>query len=179
MAFYHASQTRGLRVLLPSVSTHGKAYVYAIRNRLTALLFGAPKDDFDLLLDEQNGVPVAFEAYPGALQRVYSGKGCSLYEVSEDSFLPDQTGWEPEWVSTRAVPVLREERVEDLYGELLRAASQGDCLLRRYSEEEAYRAFLKEELSERVLQFGLTKERMDADPRFQRYLNRILTEETP
>lgn len=48
------------------------------------ICFGAPKDDFDLLMDEVDGIPVLYECYPGAFQRIYAGKNCSLYEVSEE-----------------------------------------------------------------------------------------------
>ena len=55
---YHASKIRGMRTIEPHISTHGKAYVYAIRNQVTAVCFGAPKDDFDLLMDNQDGKTV-------------------------------------------------------------------------------------------------------------------------
>ena len=52
---YHASKQTGLKLLEPCSSTHGKAYVYAIRDPVTAVCFGAPKDDFDLMMDEADG----------------------------------------------------------------------------------------------------------------------------
>lgn len=66
---YHASQQSGIKELVPQTSTHGKRYVYAINHRLTAILFGAPKDDFDILLDEVDGKPAIFECYPNALRK--------------------------------------------------------------------------------------------------------------
>ena len=112
---YHASQQAGLTRLLPHASTHGTPYVYAINNRLTALFFGAPKDDFDLLLDEEEGRPVVYEYYPNALERVYSGKPCSLYTLGEEGFLAFQTGWEPELVCPEPAAVVREERIGDFW----------------------------------------------------------------
>lgn len=41
---YHISKVSGVKVLKPQVSTHKKAYVYAIENPATGLLFGAPHD---------------------------------------------------------------------------------------------------------------------------------------
>lgn len=171
---FHASTQAGLKELHPQTSTHGKAYVYAINNRLTALLFGAPKDDFDLLMDEQDGKPVIYECYPDALKKVYGGKACSLYAVAEDGFLTGQTGWEPELVCEHAVPVLAEERIADLYEAIAGAIRAGDCILCAYSQSEGYRRFLKEELGERIQAFGITQAQMDADPRFQLYFNDIL-----
>ena len=46
---YHVSATHKIKELKPHISTHGKSYVYAIDNLVAALLFGAKKDDFDLL----------------------------------------------------------------------------------------------------------------------------------
>lgn len=166
---YHASKVSGLRMLIPKESTHGKKYVYAIGNRLTAILFGAPKDDFDLLMDEADRKPVLYECYPHALKRVYEGKACSLYTVEEDGFLPHQTGWEPELVCEREVPVVHEEQIPNIYLEIAAASGRGECVLHTYSEDEAYRNFLRDELRERVRAFRLTKEQMDGDPRFVRY----------
>jgi len=78
---YHVSATPGLTVLTPRVSSHGKAYVYAIDNLVTGLLFGARHDDFDFLLDtDANGTPEIYECYPDAFRKVYQGKTCSVYE---------------------------------------------------------------------------------------------------
>lgn len=171
---YHASKTPGLKTLLPRPSTHGKPYVYAIRGRLTALLFGASKDDFDLLMDEENGRPVVWECWPGALQKIYGGSQCSLYTVAEEGFLAGQTGWEPELVCETPVPVLAEECIPDLYASLLQARDAGECVLHPYSEDAAYQAFLREEIGERVAAFGLTKEQVSADERFVRWFFPLL-----
>lgn len=50
---YHISKIAGLKILKPQVSTHKKAYVYAIENVVTGLLFGAPHDDFDFIISEE------------------------------------------------------------------------------------------------------------------------------
>lgn len=166
---YHASQQAGLIRLLPRASTHGTPYVYAINHRLTALFFGTPKDDFDLLLDEEAGRPVVYECYPNALERVYSGKPCSLYTLGEEGFLAFQTGWEPELVCPEPAAVVREERIGDILEEILRGASRGECTVHRHSEDEAYQEMLREELGSRARDFGLSREQMAGDWRFPRY----------
>lgn len=171
---YHASQTPGLTELIPHRSTHKIPYVYAIRTRVTALCFGAPKDDFDLLMDEEKGIPELWECYPGAFQRVYGGKSCSLYAVSEEDFLEGQTGWEPELVCPHAVTVVREEKIPDLFAALRSAADQGLCTLHEYSEDAEYQAMLREELGSRIRSYGLTQVQLDQDPRFVQFLNQIL-----
>lgn len=162
---YHASRTPGLTVLEPRVSTHGKAYVYAVDSAVTALLFGAPKDDFDLLTDEQNGVPVVWECRPDALRAVYAGRSCSLYTVAEDGFLAGRTGWAPERVCETPVRVAGEERIPDLYEWLAAAQRRGVCVLHRFRADAEYHAFLLEEFRERVAAFGLTERAARADAR--------------
>ncbi len=159
---YHASQQAGLKELIPQASTHGKKYVYAIRSRMTAILFGAPKSDFDLLMDELDGKPVIYECYPDALKRIYGGKFCSLYGLMEEGFLSDQTGWEPELVCEHPVPVLCEERIENIYEEIMISIQKGECIFHPYSEDEAYQQFLRDELSERSKDFGLAESNADA-----------------
>ena len=90
---YHVSHTRGITVLEPRVSSHGKPYVYAIENLVTGLLFGVKKDDFDFLLyTDDKGTPVLCECYPDAFQKKYEGQSCSVYEVKENGFLRGVTG---------------------------------------------------------------------------------------
>ena len=171
---YHASQQSGIKELVPHASTHGKKYVYAINDRLMALLFGAPKDDFDLLIDEVNGKPVIFECYPNALRKIYYEKSCYLYVVNEEGFLSNQTGWKPEMVCEHSVPVVSEEKIENIYNEIIASICTDSCIFHAYSPDEEYQMFLKDELSERVRNFGITGEQMDADPRFALYFNNLL-----
>ena len=171
---YHASKIRGMRTIEPHISTHGKAYVYAIRNQVTAVCFGAPKDDFDLLMDNQDGKTVLYECYPNAVERVYSGSSCSLYTIKEDGFLQGQTGWDEELVSENSVDVLQEQIIPDIYEYLLRATANEECKINLFSEDEEYISMLRDELSERIKIYGLSTKQMDSDWRFQMFLSKIL-----
>ncbi len=171
---YHASQQSGIKELVPQTSTHGKKYVYAINNRLTAILFGAPKDDFDILLDEVDGKPVIFECYPNALRKIYFEKNCYLYVLNEEGFFSNQTGWKPELVCEHSVPVVSEEKIENIYNVIIASIHTGDCIFHEYSTDDEYQAFLKDELSERVRHLGITDEQMDTDPRFELYFNSLV-----
>lgn len=171
---YHASKVSGIKVLIPNISTHGKKYVYAINSRLTAILFGAPKDDFDILMDEKDGKTVIYECYPNALYQVYFGKSCSLYTVSDDGFLSNQTSWESELVCEHEVPVVSEEIIENIYDEILNAIQNDDCVLIKYSDDEEYKSFIKDELSERMIHCGITIDQMQNDRRFILYHNKLL-----
>ncbi len=174
MMLYHASDKAGLNRLMPAISTHGKPYVYAIGSKVMAMLFGAPKDDFDLLIDAEEGKPILFECYPGALKRMYSGKTCSVYQVKADGFLSNVTGWDEEWVNENPVDVEQEEIIGDIYGCILEAAQNGLCQIHEYEDSEAYLRFLRDELQERIEMFGLSEEWMNNDPRFAQYHNRLL-----
>lgn len=173
---YHVSPTPGLRVLRPGVSSHGKAYVYAIDNMTTALLFGAPHDDFDLMLDaEEAGRPEVCECYPDAFRTVYQGRRCSLYEVDEAGFRRGATGWEPELVCGEEVPVLRETAVEDLYALLLEREAQGALLVRRYRDEPDYKRRVAEHIVDRLIRFDALERFEKADPRGRRYYGGIIS----
>lgn len=171
---YHASCVSGLKVLEPHISTHKQPYVYAINSKLTALLFGAPKDDFDLLIDFENGRPIVYECYPNALQTVYSQKSCSVYTVEETGFLKGMTGWDQELVCPSPVPVVCEERVNDIYEEILLALHNNQCVIHFFEESDAFLSFLKDELQERVTAFGITPEYRSRDERFTKYHNKLL-----
>ncbi|MBQ7670413.1 MAG: hypothetical protein IJS45_06815 [Clostridia bacterium] len=173
MKLYHASDISGIRRLEPRASTHGVPYVYAIEDKLTALLFGAPKDDFDILIMTDDGVTEVYECYPGAFEKVYKGKGCSLYEIDGAGFSPGVTSWDAEYVSESAAPVLFEYHIPDIYAELARYEESGELVVHGFSRDAEYLEFIKDELTARIRDFGMTDESMDKDPRFKLYLNEI------
>ena len=171
---YHVSPTAGLRLLQPRLSSHGRPYVYALENPVTALLFGAPKDDFDFLMDQDaGGVPQVWECYPGALERVYQGKSCSIYTLEEEGFQRGITGWEPELVCCAPVPVREEKRIADLYACLTERAKQGELMLHRYQDEPAYKRLISQHIVDRLIRFDALKH-LETDPRFQKYYRPII-----
>ena len=169
---YHVSGTAGIKILEPRVSSHGKAYVYAINNLVTALLFGARHDDFDFLLTEEDGRPVVYECYPGAFEKIYAGKSCSVYEIAEDGFLSGVTSWEPEFVCEEAIEVLRETFVPDLYGHLQEEEKQGNLVLNRYEDTMEYKKLISEHIVDRMIRFDAVP-CLETDERFKRYYKKI------
>ncbi len=169
---YHVSATAGIRTLIPRESSHQAAYVYAIDNPVTGLLFGAKHDDFDFLIDEEAGIPVVYECYPDAFRACFQGKGCTVYTVPEEGFRRGVTGWDPELVCDHPVDVLSETAVPDLYNRLLDEVAAGNLRLYRYRDEPEYRQIIAGHIVDRLIRFDAL-DRQDSDPRFQKYYGPI------
>ncbi len=151
---YHVSKTHGLTVLKPQVSTHKKPYVYAIENVVTGLLFGAPHDDFDFIINEQDGKTVITECYPDAFRLMFQNKACSIYEVDENGFMRGMTSWTPELVSEDEVAVIREIFVENVYARLLDEEAHGNLIVRRYEDTPEYKSIVSEHIVDRLIRFN-------------------------
>lgn len=150
---YHISKITGLKVLKPHVSTHKKAYVYAIENMVTGLLFGAPHDDFDFIISEENGKPAIMECYPNAFHLIFKDKTCSIYEIGEEGSMRGMTSWGSELVSEKEVAVIREISVKDLYLCLLDEELSGNLIIRRYEDTEEYKSLVSEHVVDRLMRF--------------------------
>ena len=173
---YHVSPTPGLKILQPHMSTHKKAYVYAIENRVTGMLFGAAKDDFDFILStDEAGIPDVYECYPNAFTSVYGGKSCSVYQVEEDGFLRGMTSWRAELVCEREVPVVSETVIEDLYERLLEEERQGNLRMHRYECSEEYRKRIASHIVDRLIRFDIDLDKcLERDRRFAAYYKELI-----
>lgn len=141
---------------------------------MTSLLFGAKKDDFDLLMDLRGShIPEVWECYPGAFQTVYQGHGCYLYTVDEEGFLRGKTGWNAELVCGHAVPVLSEAPVPDLYARLLDEEAAGNLTVHRYRRDPDYRRRIASEIVDRLVRFGFLDQE-DVEPRLERHYGRLI-----
>ena len=152
---YHVSETENLSVLVPHVSTHGTPFVYATADICIALLFGAPKDDFDLFIDFADGKAVVCECYENAFKNVYENKKCSVYQVEDTTFIKDATGWPPELVSKEPVPVVNEYKVDNLYHVLMQEVENGNILLSLYDNSIEYRKKISNHIVDRLIRFEI------------------------
>ena len=173
---YHVSPTAGLKVLMPKVSTHGTAYVYAIENMVTGLLFGAKCDDFDFDISTNGqGKPVLLECYPDAFRTVYQGRSSSVYMVDDAGFERGRTSWEPELVCGHEVPVLEEIAIPDLYERLLNEEAHGQLIIRRYEHTDEYRQKIAAHIVDRLIRFGIDLDHAaESDPRFTTHYRGII-----
>ena len=161
-------------MLTPRVSTHGKAYVYAIDNLVTGLLFGARKDDFDFLLStDENGTPHVYECYPDAFSSVYDGKSCSVYELADEGFLRGMTSWSPEVVCEQEVPAQREVFVENLKEALLEEEAKGNLVIHRYQDDAEHKKLISAHIVDRIIRYGML-EQPQLDFRFHKYFGKIV-----
>ena len=171
---YHVSSTSGLKVLIPHVSSHNKAYVYATEDLVTGLLFGARHDDFDFLLNtNEEGIPEVYECYPDAFRTVYQGKCCSVYEIQDAGFLRGMTSWSPELVCESEVTVENEIMIQDLYNRLLQEESNHNLILHRYTDALEHKKRISEHIVDRLIRFDALKY-LETDRRFQKYYRSII-----
>lgn len=168
---YHVSPKAGLKTLKPSVSTHKKAYVYAIDNMVTGMLFGAKHDDFDFIIStDAHGIPAVYECYPDAFKKIYQGRSCSVYAVDEHSFQRGVTSWTPELVSGEEVEVIKEISIDDLYQRLLTEEQRGTLRLFRYEFSDAYRQKIASHIVDRLFRFEIDLPHcIETDARFATY----------
>lgn len=171
---YHVSSTPNIKVLEPRVSTHGTAYVYAIKNQVTGLLFGAKQDDFDFHIStDEDGVPTCYECYPGALESKYKGKSCTVYELPEEGFLRGKTSWTEELVCETEVPVQKEIFIPDLYMRLLEEEKQGNLRIHRYENSTEYKQFISKHIVDRLIRFDALQY-AKTDKRFQTHFKGLV-----
>lgn len=175
---YHVSPNSGLKTIQPHLSTHQKAYVYAIENMVTGLLFGVKMDDFDFIIStDENDVPIIWECYPEAFRKVYQGKACSVYIVDDKGFQRGMTSWDPELVCENEVEVIREIVVEDLYKRLLDEEQNGNLKIFRYEFCDEYRKKIARHITDRFIRFRIDLNRCtERDIRFATYYKNIIQE---
>jgi len=132
---FHGSPTGGLKSIEPHVSSHGKTYVYATKEKALSLLFMAKWNDFILnVAYGDDAVLEITERYPNAFGEVYRNKAGYLYELASDNFAEGLTGFEGEVVSVGAEPVLKETYITNLYDELYQLIASRQIRLRKYPE---------------------------------------------
>ena len=173
---YHVSPKTGLKTIQPPISTHKKAYVYAIENMVTGILFGAKQDDFDFIIStDENDTPIIYECYPNAFKKIYQGKSCSVYAVDDKNFQRGLTSWDSEFVSEKEVEVMNEIVIEDLYQRLLEEEQNGNLKIFRYKFSDEYRKKIASHITDRFFRFEIDLSNcIEQDIRFATYYKDII-----
>ena len=170
---YHTSQTGKIEILIPKVSSHGKAYVYALKNEITSLIFGATHSDFDFIIDEEDEIPVIYECYPNAFKEIFKNKSCYLYELKEDGFKQGITGWDPEYVSENPVKTEKEIFIPDLYEKLIEEVKYGKIKINFYQNNLEYKNMIKDHIQDRLIRFNMI-EKAKENPKLMKYFSDII-----
>ena len=173
---YHVSPNAGLKTLYPHVSSHKKAYVYAVEDLVTGLLFGVKHDDFDFNIStDENGLTTVYECYPDAFKNIYQGKSCSVYVVDDEGFQRGLTSWSAELVCDKEVAVLNEIKVADLYERLIEEESLGNIKICRYEYNDDYRKKISAHVVDRFIRFDIDLHNcLERDIRFSTHYKGIV-----
>lgn len=112
---YHGSSVENLKTIVPHKSTHG-VYVYASYDKEVAIVFAKNcGNDLTYSMGRTNKSEpwTLIERVPGAFEVMFNNSS-SLYTLSSKSFKKINSNFD-EVVSTEEVPVLREEKISNVY----------------------------------------------------------------
>lgn len=130
---YHGSPISGLTYIEPKLSTHGKYWVYATKDKSVALVFLQKWNDY--LLNQSindDGQQELTERLPNIFEEIYKGKSGFIYYLDSTNFLEGKTSFSPEVVSEKREQVMHCEIVEDCYEQLCEMERNNEIILYRY-----------------------------------------------
>ena len=111
---YHCSTIKGITEFRPQASTHGKSWVYATKHLAIAATFLGKWNDFDFALGTyDDNPPHLVERYKEAFKKIYSNSKGSIYKLSSDGFLENQTNFDEEVVNPNHVKVIEEIHINN------------------------------------------------------------------
>ena len=130
--YYHGSTISDLKVLHTNKNaTHGN-YGYATPSKVVATIFASRCGD-DLVVSifgDGNGNYALVERIPNAFDYMYSTSG-SIYTVDSSYYKDLHTGFN-EVLTTEDVPVLGEEKIDNMMDEINRLSEEGSITLYTY-----------------------------------------------
>jgi hypothetical protein len=131
---YHGSPISGLTYIEPKISTHGKNWVYATKDKGVALVFLQKWNDFIFNETINNGRHELTERLPNMFTEIYKGKSGYLYHLDAANFLEGQTSFTPEVVSNQREKVVYCEVITDCYENLCEMEKNNQITLFRYPD---------------------------------------------
>ena len=138
MTLYHGSPQGGIGMLQPSLSQHGKAYVYFSTNPVIAAMYvfnplPAPHAFFPYGFDRE-GRLIYEEYYEGQFEQLYGGREGFLYECDNVPGAFNPTQIPHVLVSAAPVPVSRCIRIPDAAEYFRARAGEGKLRIFLYDE---------------------------------------------
>lgn len=153
---YHGSHIPDLKVIKPHKSTHQQNWVYATSSKAVATIFLSNKhSDLYYYLggnDEDNNL-VLVERKKGMFKDIFNVSG-SIYKLSSKNFLNGITGWSMEVVSNREEQVLEEEKITDVYEELIKFNDEGKIKLYLFPNRPSYIPLDNSDLIPKVIRWS-------------------------
>ena len=123
---YHASETRGLTSLKPSVSTHEEGWVYATKDIVMAALFLSGKGgDLTCAVGRDGDIPYVCERFVGAFNYRDANVSGLIYVLPSETFMENKTQWEEEIVSESEVTPVEEMSIDDVKRFLIEQSNNG------------------------------------------------------
>ncbi len=148
--YYHASQTKGVKVLEPRISNHGVPLIYFSKKRENVLVYLS--NAVEKYCKEtgfqhsgkwtkwgpygftENGIQYIDEYYPSALIDTYKGVSGYIYEAKEIVDSGFETDIRDAETSSASVVVTNCEFIPDAYEAILDAEQRGLLLIKRYED---------------------------------------------
>jgi len=129
---YHSSKIQGLKVLEPRVSSHDKAWVYAMEKPEYCSLFLGDCNDFINQIGFVNDVPEIVERFKDSLLYAYENKSGSIYTLDATNFKKGMTTFSVELVNENPCDVVREDKIQNSLENILKLESEGKLIIYRY-----------------------------------------------
>ena len=166
---YHASPVQDLKILEPKVSSHDQKWVYATPYPGIVAAYLGVWSDLDFSQRVDNGEPALVERYAGAFQSIFSGKSGSIYLVSSEGFLFDQTKFKGEAVKAGTASIYDETNITDALAYLHELEAQGKVKLYTYPDRPPTVPSDDSDLIEKGVRWVLRKPESDIYSRFIRF----------
>ena len=174
---YHGSKDQTLKILKSSTSTHGKKWVYATPDLAVAASFLVRAGDFHFGIGlDDNSVFSITERYKDSFALFKGAKG-SIYKLSSDGFLINQTGWNLEVVNPDNVVVLEELPVIDAFDLLQKLESEGRLKLYYYPERPSWIPANDKDLVVKAVLWNEEKQLLKLHPHLKELLQEVQSQE--
>lgn len=148
--YYHASQVGGIKVLEPRISNHNVPLIYFSAKRENVLVYlsnavekyckesgfkhNGKWHKWASYGFDSDGTLVLDEYYPNATENTYKGVSGYIYYADAICENNDSIVISNAVTSSKSVPVIGFEFIEDAYDEIIRAAETGLIKIRRYED---------------------------------------------
>lgn len=158
--YYHATQVEGIKVLEPSVSNHGKAFVYFSEKRENVLVYLSNAiekfcKETDFKYDGKftpwgpysfgnDGIFELEEYYPNATYETYKEVSGYIYSVNDVVGIRKLNDIPGAFVTSEKTKVDSVEYIKDAYEEIIKASNEGKIRIIKFEDlSEKKQAWLR------------------------------------